>query len=154
MGATQRLIRAVGKSKAMEMILGGVRLTAAEAQPYGLVSRVVPQAELMPAALKLANSIAGYSLPVVAKAKDCIKRAMEMPLAEGIRYEQCVPPSSWQTSDPKSQTLRYECIPASQLRGGETLRLCFPVSATSAWHMCSQLIRARTPDGLSWWKLS
>ena len=95
MGATQRLIRAVGKSKAMEMILSGRRMTAHEAEACGLVSRVVPQAELMSEAMKLAETIARFSKPVVAKAKDCIKRSMEMPLAEGIRYEQCVlPPTS------------------------------------------------------------
>ena len=98
MGATQRLIRSVGKSKAMEMILAGTRLTAAEAHAYGLISRVVPQEQLMSEALKLAKKIAAYSTPVVAKAKDCIKRAMELPLSEGIRYEQCVPPHPFDSS--------------------------------------------------------
>ena len=55
-------------------------------------TRVVPQAQLMPEALKLARAIAAHSMPVAAKAKDCIKRAMEVPLSEGIRYEQCATP--------------------------------------------------------------
>lgn len=88
MGATQRLIRAVGKSKAMEMILAGAPINAEEAHACGLVSKVLPQDQLLPEARKLAARIAQYSMPVVAKAKDCIKRSMEMPLAEGIRYEQ------------------------------------------------------------------
>ncbi|BDA46697.1 probable enoyl-CoA hydratase echA8 [Coccomyxa sp. Obi] len=88
MGGTQRLIREVGKSKAMEMILCGRRLTAAEAERAGLVSRVVPQDQLLPEAYKLAAKIGGLSTIAIAKAKDCVHRAYEMSLAEGLRYEQ------------------------------------------------------------------
>ncbi|KAK9812351.1 hypothetical protein WJX73_004564 [Symbiochloris irregularis] len=87
MGATQRLIRTVGKAKAMDMILTGRRITAAEAEQMGLISRVVPQEQLMPEALKISRAIAKCSAPVVAKAKDCIKRGLEVPLSEGLRYE-------------------------------------------------------------------
>lgn len=66
------------------------RLTAAEAERAGLVSRVVPQDQLLPEAYKLAGKIGGLSTIAIAKAKDCVHRAYEMSLAEGLRYEQCV----------------------------------------------------------------
>ncbi|KAK9806139.1 hypothetical protein WJX72_003043 [[Myrmecia] bisecta] len=87
MGGTQRLVRAVGKSAAMEMILTGARITAEQAQEAGLVSAVYPPEELMAEALKMANTIASYSPLMVAKAKDCVNGAYEMTLAEGLRYE-------------------------------------------------------------------
>eukprot|EP00884_Botryococcus_braunii_P003099 jgi/Botrbrau1/12790/Bobra.117_1s0009.1 len=83
MGGTQRLIRAVGKSKAMEMILTASRITAEEAKHLGLVSKVVAQENLMSEARQLAAKIAGLSAPAVAKAKDCINRAYEIGLSEG-----------------------------------------------------------------------
>lgn len=86
-GGTQRLTRAVGKSKAMEMILSGRPMFAEEAERCGLVSRVVPLAELQQEALALAGKIAGFSQPVVALAKECVNRAFESSLAEGILYE-------------------------------------------------------------------
>ncbi|KAK9806169.1 hypothetical protein WJX72_003993 [[Myrmecia] bisecta] len=70
MGGTQRLVRAIGKSAAMEMILTGARVTAEHAEEAGLVSAVYPPKELMAEALKMANTIAGHSPLVVAKAKD------------------------------------------------------------------------------------
>ncbi len=87
LGGSQRLVRAVGKAKAMELCLSGRMMDAAEALASGLVARVVPAAELMPEALKLAEKIAAQSLPVAAMVKDAVNRAFESPLAEGLAYE-------------------------------------------------------------------
>jgi enoyl-CoA hydratase len=87
LGGSQRLVRAVGKAKAMELCLSGRMMDAAEALATGLVARVVPAAELMPEALKLAEKIAAQSLPVAAMVKDAVNRAFESPLAEGLAYE-------------------------------------------------------------------
>lgn len=86
-GGTQRLTRAVGKYKAMEMILSGRPMLADEAERSGLVSRVVPLAELHSEALALAAKMAGFSQPVVALAKECVNRAFESSLSEGVLYE-------------------------------------------------------------------
>ena len=89
-GGTQRLTRAVGKSKAMEMILTGRMMDAAEAERAGLVARIVPAAELLAEALKTAEKIASLSRPVVAMAKDAVNRAFETTLTEGVRFERRV----------------------------------------------------------------
>ena len=86
-GGTQRLTRAVGKSKAMDMILTGRQMDAAEAERAGLVSRVVPAAELIEEAVKAAQKIADMSLPVAMVAKEAVNRAFETTLAEGVHYE-------------------------------------------------------------------
>ena len=86
-GGTQRLPRAIGKAKAMDMCLSGRILPAQEADQYGLVSRVVPDADLLPHTLKLAEQMANYSAPALAAIKDCVNRAYEGTLAEGIGYE-------------------------------------------------------------------
>lgn len=86
-GGTQRLTRAVGKAKAMEMILSGRPMLADEAERCGLVSRVVPLPDLLQEALTLASKIAGFSQPVVALAKECVNRAFESSLSEGVLYE-------------------------------------------------------------------
>lgn len=86
-GGTQRLPRAVGKAKAMDMCLSARQLDAHEADRYGLVSRVVPDHQLMPEALALATSIAGYSLPALIAIKESVNRAYEASLAEGILFE-------------------------------------------------------------------
>ena len=86
-GGTQRLPRAVGKAKAMDLILTGRMMDAAEAERAGLVSRVVPAASLMDEAMKLAETIAAMSLPALIAAKEAVNRAFETPLAEGIRFE-------------------------------------------------------------------
>src|SRR5712672_4465712 len=86
-GGTQRLTRAVGKSKAMELCLTGRMMDAAEAERSGLVSRIVPAAELIDEALKMAGKIAAMSRPAVLMAKECIKTAYETTLAEGIHFE-------------------------------------------------------------------
>ena len=87
MGGTQRLPRAVGKAKAMDMCLTGRMIDAAEAERSGLVARVVPAAALLDEALAVAAKIAGYSLPAVLKIKESINRAYESSLAEGLLFE-------------------------------------------------------------------
>lgn len=86
-GGTQRLARVVGKAKAMEMCLTGRMMNADEAERSGLVSRVVPAADLLAEALKTADTIAGMSLPVAMMTKESVNRAYETTLAEGIRFE-------------------------------------------------------------------
>lgn len=86
-GGTQRLARFVGKSKAMEMCLSGRMMDAAEAERSGLVSRVVPVGELVAEAVRTAARIAKLSRPVVMMIKECVDRAYETPLAEGLMYE-------------------------------------------------------------------
>jgi enoyl-CoA hydratase len=86
-GGTQRLTRAVGKAKAMDLCLTGRMMDAAEAERSGLVARVVPAADLMRVAMEAAEQIAGMSLPSVIAAKESVNRAFETTLAEGIRFE-------------------------------------------------------------------
>ena len=86
-GGTQRLTRAIGKSKAMEMILTGRMMGAEEAERAGLVARVVPVAELLAAAIELGESIATKSQPIVAVAKAMVNTAFEVGLSEGIKAE-------------------------------------------------------------------
>lgn len=87
MGGTQRLTWAVGKYRAMDLILTGRRISAVEAASMGLVSRVVAPERLMDEALGVAQQVAAFSRPVVAKAKECVGQALELPLAEGVQYE-------------------------------------------------------------------
>jgi len=100
-GGTQRLTRFVGKSKAMEMCLTGRMMDAAEAERSGLVSRVVPAAELVDEAIKVATKIAGLSRPVVMLAKESVNRAYETTLAEGVQFERRVFHSSFAIEDRK-----------------------------------------------------
>jgi enoyl-CoA hydratase len=86
-GGTQRLTRAVGKARAMEMILTGRRMDAAEALAAGLVNQVVPAGETVPAALALADRIAAMPPLAVRAAKRAVLAASEMPLADGLRAE-------------------------------------------------------------------
>ncbi|MER2534362.1 MAG: enoyl-CoA hydratase [Rhizobiaceae bacterium] len=87
MGGTQRLARFVGKAKAMDMILTGRMMDAAEAERCGLVSRVVPADRLLDEALAAAGKIADFSLPATMMAKEAVNRAFETTLAEGVRFE-------------------------------------------------------------------
>jgi enoyl-CoA hydratase len=87
LGGTQRLTRAIGPYKAAELILTGRMMDAAEAERAGLVSRVVPAADLLDEAAALAETIAGKSLPVVYAAKEAVRAAQETTLAEGMRFE-------------------------------------------------------------------
>jgi enoyl-CoA hydratase len=100
-GGTQRLTRFVGKSKAMEMCLTGRMMDAAEAERAGLVSRVVPAAELMDEAIKTAAKIAGLSRPIVMMAKESVNRAYETTLSEGVRFERRVFHATFATEDQK-----------------------------------------------------
>jgi enoyl-CoA hydratase len=98
-GGTQRLTHAVGKAKAMDLILTGRMMDAAEAERCGLVARVVPAASLIEEAIKVAETIASMSLPSVLAAKEAINRAFETPLAEGIRFERRIFHSLFATHD-------------------------------------------------------
>ena len=100
-GGTQRLTRLVGKSKAMEMCLTGRMMDAAEAERSGLVSRVVPAADLVSEARKAAQAIAAQSLPIVMMTKEAINRAYETTLAEGLRFERRVFHAMFATEDQK-----------------------------------------------------
>jgi enoyl-CoA hydratase len=100
-GGTQRLTHAVGKAKAMDLILTGRMMDAAEAERSGLVARVVPLANLMDEAMKAAETIAGMGLPSVYAAKESVNRAFEMTLAEGVRFERRVFHALFATEDQK-----------------------------------------------------
>src|SRR5271154_2295233 len=100
-GGTQRLTRAVGKAKAMDLILTGRMMDAQEAERSGLVARVVPAADLMAEAMKTAATIAAMSLPSVLAAKEAINRAFETSLAEGVRFERRIFHSLFATADQK-----------------------------------------------------
>ena len=98
-GGTQRLTRAVGKSRAMEMVLTGRQVDAKEAERIGLVARVLPLAELVPEALRIGEAIAAKSRPIVAMAKDMVNAAFEATLAEGIRTERRTFYATFATAD-------------------------------------------------------
>jgi enoyl-CoA hydratase len=100
-GGTQRLTRAIGKSKAMEMVLTGRMMNAAEAERSNLVARVVPVADLLDEAIKLADTIAEKSQPIVAMAKDAVNLAFESSLEEGIRTERRLFYATFATEDRK-----------------------------------------------------
>ncbi len=100
-GGTQRLTRQVGKSKAMEMILTGRMMDAQEAERAGLVSRIVPAADLVEEAVKTAGKIASMSLPATMMAKETVNRAYETTLAEGVRFERRLFHATFATEDQK-----------------------------------------------------
>lgn len=100
-GGTQRLTRFVGKSKAMDMCLTGRFMDAEEAERAGLVSRVVPAADLIDEALKAAEAIASKSLPCAMIIKESVNRAYETTLAEGIRFERRMFHATFATADQK-----------------------------------------------------
>jgi enoyl-CoA hydratase len=100
-GGTQRLARAVGKSKAMEMCLTGRMMDAAEADRVGLISRIVPVADLLEEALKTAETIAKLSRPVVMMIKESVNVAFSTTLQEGLRFESRAFHSTFATEDRK-----------------------------------------------------
>ena len=100
-GGTQRMARAIGKAKTMDMILTGRMMDVTEAERSGLVARVVPAAQLMDEAMKVAETIASMSLPSVLVAKEAVNRAFETSLAEGVRFERRVFHSLFATEDQK-----------------------------------------------------
>jgi len=103
-GGTQRLTHAVGKAKAMDLILTGRMMDAAEAERSGLVARVVPQARLLDEAFKVAETIASMSLPSLMAAKEAVNRAFETSQAEGIRFERRIFHSLFASNDQKEGT--------------------------------------------------
>ena len=100
-GGTQRLPRALGKAKAMDLCLTGRMMDAAEAERAGLVSRVVPAASLLEEALAVATAIASFSLPSVMMLKESVNRAYETPLSEGLLFERRAFHSLFATHDQK-----------------------------------------------------
>jgi enoyl-CoA hydratase len=100
-GGTQRLTRAIGKAKAMDLCLTGRLMDAAEAERSGLVARVVPAHDLLQIALEAATTIADMSLGAAMMAKECVNRADETSLAEGLRFERRVFHALFATADQK-----------------------------------------------------
>lgn len=100
-GGTQRLVRAIGKAKAMEMCLTGRMMDAEEAERSGLVSRIVAADELLDDAVKTAEKIASMSLPITMMAKESVNRAFETTLAEGLLFERRTFHSLFATEDQK-----------------------------------------------------
>lgn len=101
MGGTQRLPRLIGKSKAMDLILTGRMMDAAEAESAGLVARIVAPVNLLDEAMDAAEKIADYSLPAVMMAKEAVNRALETSLSEGIQFERRVFHAMFATEDQK-----------------------------------------------------
>jgi enoyl-CoA hydratase len=106
-GGTQRLTRAIGKSKAMEMILTGRNMDAVEAERANLVARVVPLGDLLDEAVALAQAIATKSQPIVAMAKEAVDVAYETTLAEGIRFEKRSFYATFATADRREGMLAF-----------------------------------------------
>jgi len=100
-GGTQRLPRAVGKSKAMDLVLTGRMMDAGEAERSGLVARVVPAAQLLAEVQAAADAIGSQSLPSLMAAKECVNRAWESPLAEGVAFERRMFHALFATDDQK-----------------------------------------------------
>jgi enoyl-CoA hydratase len=98
-GGTQRLTRIVGKAKAMDLCLTGRMMDAAEAERAGLVSRVVPAADLLPEAVKIAERVAQMSRPIAMMVKESVNRAYETSLAEGVRFERRLFHATFATGD-------------------------------------------------------
>jgi enoyl-CoA hydratase len=101
MGGTQRMTRAIGKAKTMDLVLTGRMMDGAEAERSGLVARVVPLSDLMTETMKVAETIASMSLPAVMMGKEAVNRAFEVSLSEGIRFERRVFHSLFATADQK-----------------------------------------------------
>ncbi|MBJ8348116.1 enoyl-CoA hydratase [Antrihabitans sp. YC2-6] len=100
-GGSQRLTRAIGKAKAMDLCLTGRNMDAEEAERAGLVARIIPADQLLDEALKVAETIASMSLPVVMVAKEAVNRSFETTLGEGIRFERRVFHSLFAIEDQK-----------------------------------------------------
>ncbi|MEX5269757.1 enoyl-CoA hydratase [Kocuria sabuli] len=101
MGGSQRLARAVGKAKAMDMVLTGRTIDAEEAERAGLVSRVVPAADLLEEALGVAGTVAAKSLPAAMAAKEAVNAAFETTLAQGVQFERRLFHALFATEDQK-----------------------------------------------------
>ncbi|MEQ8699992.1 enoyl-CoA hydratase [Bauldia litoralis] len=116
MGGTQRLPRAIGKAKAMDMILTGRMMDAAEADSSGLVSRVVPAGDLLEEAIKVAEKIADHSLPIVMLAKESVNRSFETTLSEGVQVERRLFHSMFATGDQKEGMAAFLAKRSPQFR--------------------------------------
>jgi enoyl-CoA hydratase len=115
-GGTQRLPRAVGKAKAMDLALTARLMDAQEAERAGLVSRVVPAAALLDEAIAAATVIAGFPLPAVMMAKEAINRAYEVPLSEGLLFERRLFHSLFATEDQKEGMAAFVAKRAPQFK--------------------------------------
>jgi enoyl-CoA hydratase/carnithine racemase len=100
-GGTQRLTRAIGKYRAMEMILTCESINAETAEKWGLAARVFPEDQLLDRAVEMAAKIASFSKPIAAMAKECVNKAEELPLTEGVQLERRVFYSTFATKDQK-----------------------------------------------------
>ncbi|MBA5978941.1 enoyl-CoA hydratase [Pseudomonas sp. MD195_PC81_125] len=117
MGGTQRLTRAVGKAKAMDMCLSGRMIDAVEAERCGIVARIVPSDELLDEALKVAAVIASKSLPIAMMVKESVNRAFEVNLAEGVRFERRVFHAAFATQDQKEGMAAFVAKRAPEFTG-------------------------------------
>ncbi len=117
MGGTQRLTRAVGKAKAMEMCLSGRLIDAVEAERCGIVARIVPSDELLAEALKVAALIAAKSLPIAMMVKESVNRAFEVSLSEGVRFERRVFHAAFATQDQKEGMAAFIAKREAQFQG-------------------------------------
>ncbi len=117
MGGSQRLTKLVGKSKAMDLILTGRMMDAAEAERCGLVARVMPADKLMEEALKAAETIAGYGKMATTAAREAVDRALEVGLREGILFERRLFHSLFATADQKEGMAAFVEKRAPQFRG-------------------------------------
>ncbi|PTT70923.1 enoyl-CoA hydratase [Pseudomonas sp. HMWF007] len=117
MGGTQRLTRAVGKAKAMEMCLSGRMIDAVEAERCGIVARIVPSDELLDEALKVAAVISGKSLPIAMMVKESVNRAFEVNLTEGVRFERRVFHAAFATQDQKEGMAAFVAKRAPEFQG-------------------------------------
>ncbi|MFJ2526773.1 enoyl-CoA hydratase [Pseudomonas helmanticensis] len=117
MGGTQRLTRAVGKAKAMEMCLSGRLIDAVEAERCGIVARIVPSDELLDEALKVAAVIASKSLPIAMMIKESVNRAFEVNLTEGVRFERRVFHAAFATQDQKEGMAAFIAKREAEFKG-------------------------------------
>ncbi|MFP0198245.1 MULTISPECIES: enoyl-CoA hydratase [Pseudomonas] len=117
MGGTQRLTRAVGKAKAMEMCLSGRMIDAVEAERCGIVARIVPSAELLDEALNVAAVIASKSLPIAMMVKESVNRAFEVNLTEGVRFERRVFHAAFATQDQKEGMAAFVAKRPAEFQG-------------------------------------
>ena len=117
MGGTQRLPRAVGKAKAMEMCLSGRLIDAVEAERCGIVARIVPSDELLDEALKVAAVIASKSLPIAMMVKESVNRAFEVNLTEGVRFERRVFHAAFATQDQKEGMAAFIAKREAEFKG-------------------------------------
>ncbi|WP_047301134.1 enoyl-CoA hydratase [Pseudomonas fluorescens] len=117
MGGTQRLTRAVGKAKAMEMCLSGRLIDAVEAERCGIVARIVPSDELLDEALKVAAVIASKSLPIAMMVKESVNRAFEVNLTEGVRFERRVFHAAFATQDQKEGMAAFVAKRTPEFKG-------------------------------------